>query len=75
MIALMGACLTVGLKNSGILLSLILFPLTIPILIFGVGAIHASEPYAQLALLGAMLALSSSLAPLGAAFALKTSLS
>lgn len=75
MVALMGACLTVGLKNSGILLSLILFPLTIPILVFGVGAIQAPEPQAQLALLAAILALSCSFAPLGAAFALKTSLS
>lgn len=75
MVSLMGACLTVGLRNSGILLSLILFPLMIPILVFGVGAIHAINPQAQFALLGAILVLSAAFAPLGAAFALKTSLS
>lgn len=74
MIALIGVCLTLGIKNSGILLSLILIPLMIPVLIFGVGAIHAYEPHAQFALLGAMLAMSCCFAPIVAAFALRTSI-
>ena len=74
MIALIGVCLTLAIKNSGILLSLILLPLMIPVLIFGVGSIHAYEPNAQFALLGAMLAMSCCFAPIVAAFALKTSI-
>lgn len=74
MIALIGVCLTLGIKNSGLLLSLILLPLTIPVLIFGVSAVHAYEPNAQLALLGAMLVMSCSFGPMVAAFALKISL-
>lgn len=74
MIALMGVCLTLGLRNSGLLLSLILLPLTIPVLVLGVSAIQSSQPFIQWALLGALFALSGSLAPLGSAFALKMSI-
>lgn len=44
LIGAMGASLTVSLKNTGILLSLIILPLYIPVLIFAVSAVkHAQQ--------------------------------
>lgn len=71
MVALIGVCLTIGIKNAGILLSLIFLPLMIPILVLGVSAIQAVAPSAQLALLAALLLISCSFAPFVAAVALK----
>jgi len=71
MIALIGVCLTLGIKNAGVLLSLIFLPLMVPVLVLGVSAIQAANPSAQLALLAALLLISCSFAPLVAAFALK----
>ncbi len=73
-----GAALTVGLKSSGILLTLIILPLYVPILIFGSAAVQASAQGMQvlgyLALLGAFMCLAVSLAPLAAQAALKINL-
>ena len=41
LVGAMGAALTVGLRGSGVLLSLLVLPLTIPVLIFGAGAVEA----------------------------------
>ena len=41
LVGAMGAALTVGLRGSGALLSLLVLPLTIPVLIFGAGAVEA----------------------------------
>ena len=41
MVGAMGAALTVGLRGSSVLLSLLVLPLTIPVLIFGAGAVEA----------------------------------
>ncbi len=72
-----GAALTVGLRRSSVLLSLIVLPLYTPILIFGSGAVQgAVEGFAvggQLAVLGAFLALSVSLSPLAMSAALRIS--
>ena len=74
-----GVALTVGLRKGGILLSLIMLPLSIPILIFSTMAIDAAS-YGQsylglLALLGAMLVTAMTLAPYAIAAALRVSLS
>lgn len=76
-IGAIGAGLTVGLRKGGLLLSLIILPLYIPVLIFGVAAVKAAVgglDYAgQLAILGAFLALAVTLAPLAIAASLKIS--
>lgn len=72
-----GAALTVGLQRSGVLLSLIVLPLYIPVLIFGASAVQAAldgfEYSAQLAVLTAFLSLSLTLAPLAIGAALRIS--
>lgn len=56
-----GAALTVGLRGAGVLLSLLVLPLTVPVLIFGAGAVEAYSAglnvSAHFSLLAAMLAL------------------
>jgi len=74
-----GVALTVGLRKGGILLSLIMLPLSIPILIFSTLAIDTAsngQSYLGfLALLGAMLVTAITLAPFAIAAALRVSLS
>lgn len=78
-IGAIGSALTVGLRKTGILLSLLVLPLYIPVLIFASGAVQAAVAglpiVGHLALLGAMLALTLVLAPLAIAAALRISLS
>jgi len=73
----MGAALTLGLRNSAVLILLIVLPLCIPVLIFGAGAVSASEaglaPDGHFYLLGAMLLLTSLGAPVATAAALRIS--
>lgn len=75
LIGAVGAALTVSLRKGGLLLSLIVMPLYIPVLIFGASAVQAAVAGAalqmQMAVLGAFLALALVLAPLAAAGALK----
>ena len=72
-----GAALTVGLRRGGMLISLLILPLYMPVLIFGSGAVQAaasgfpSGPY--LAILGAMLSLAIALAPLAISAGLRIS--
>ena len=77
-LGMIGVCLTLNLKNSGLLLSLILLPLFMPVLVFGAGALsthlNGLSPAGHLAILGALLAATISLAPIGAAFSLRISL-
>lgn len=79
LIGAIGAALTVGLRKGGVLISLLVLPLYIPVLIFGSSAVQAAVtglPLAgYLALLGAMLALGIVLAPLAIAAALRISVS
>lgn len=74
-----GVALTVGLRKGGVLLSLIMLPLSIPILIFSTMAIDAAtfgQPYiGMLALLGAMLVAAITLAPFAIAASLRVSVS
>jgi len=81
LLSLIGAicvALTVGMRRSGMLLTLLVLPLLVPVLIFGAGACNAAQsglPYAApLLWLGAWLALALVLAPLATAAALKISL-
>ena len=77
MIGAVGAALTVGLRRGGLLLSLIVLPLYIPVLIFGSAAVsNAVEglPYqAPLAILAALLMAALALAPLAIGGALRIS--
>lgn len=77
LVGAIGAALTVSLRRSGLLLSLMVMPLYIPVLIFGSSAVQSSVDGApvntQLAILGALLALAIVLAPLAAAGALRIS--
>lgn len=72
-----GAALTVGLRKGGILISLLVLPLYIPVLIFGAATVQAGSlnmPIAgYLALLGAMMVFSLMVAPFAIAAALKLS--
>ncbi|WP_311945221.1 heme exporter protein CcmB [Halomonas piscis] len=78
LIGAIGAALTVGLARGGVLLSLLVLPLYIPVLIFGAGAVQAAimgdGAGAHLAILGALLATSLALAPWAVAAALRISL-
>jgi heme exporter protein B len=78
LIGAIGAALTVGLRKGGILISLLVLPLYIPVLIFGASSVQAASiglPIdGYLALLAAMLALSVVLAPFAIVAALKISI-
>ncbi|HDR1496113.1 TPA: heme exporter protein CcmB [Pasteurella multocida] len=73
-----GVALTVGLRKGGVLLSLLVVPLFIPVLIFSASVLEAASlslPYSgQLAILGAILAGSVTLSPFAIAAALRISL-
>ena len=79
LIGAIGAGLTVGLRKGGVLITLLVLPLYIPVLIFGTGAVQAATgglPIAgYLAILGAIFALGVVLAPLAIAAALRISVS
>ncbi|HZF27258.1 MAG TPA: heme exporter protein CcmB [Steroidobacteraceae bacterium] len=73
-----GAALTVGLRRGGLLLSLLVLPLAMPMLIFGARAIElaiAAEPVAgPLYLLAALFVFAFTLAPLTSAAAVRISI-
>jgi len=78
LIGSIGAALTLGVRGGGVLVSLLVLPLYIPVLIFGAGAVAASitglGAEGHLSLLGAILVLAALLSPLAAAAALRISL-
>ena len=73
-----GAALTLGVRGGGVLVSLLVLPLYIPVLIFGAGAVGAEASglggTAHLLLLGGVLAGAAALAPWATAAALRISL-
>ncbi|KGD72354.1 MULTISPECIES: heme exporter protein CcmB [Tatumella] len=77
-IGAIGVGLTVGLRRGGVLLSLLVLPLVIPVLIFSSAAIDAASQglsiSGYLAILGAMLIASITLAPFATAAAVRISL-
>ena len=74
----LGAALTLGLRSAGVLLILLILPLTIPALIFGAGAVGAVDAGlsagGHFSLLGALLILTFLTAPLATALALRIAL-
>lgn len=78
LIGAIGAALTVGARRGGVLLSLLVLPIYIPVLIFGVGAVEAAvldisaRPY--LLALGGLLLAALPLAPWASAAALHQAL-
>ena len=77
LIGAIGAALTLGLRGGGVLVSLLVLPLYIPVLIFGAGAGEAEAAglggAGHLSMLGAILLLSALAAPLATAAALRIS--
>ena len=75
LIGAIGVSLTVAVNRGGVLLSLIVLPLYIPVLIFGANAVDVAmdglSVKGQLTFLAAMLALAVSLAPLATSVALR----
>ena len=75
LVGAIGAALVLGARRGGVLISLLILPLFIPILIFGVGAVDAAlleltyRP--QLMVLGALLLLAAALSPWAAAAAVR----
>ena len=78
LIGAVGIALTVGLRQGGVILSLLILPLYIPVLIFATLALQNSaqgfSAEAQLAMMLAILVLAITLAPFAIAAALKVSL-
>lgn len=77
-IGAIGAALTLGLRGGGVLVSLLVLPLYIPVLIFGAGAVEASAAGlgfdAHFSLLGAFLLVSLVFAPWATAASLRISM-
>ena len=73
-----GAALTVGLRRGGALIALLVLPLYVPVLIFGVGAVEGAVRgvgvHANLSILAGGLVAALVLGPLAAAAALRTTL-
>lgn len=73
-----GVALTVGLRKGGTLLSLLILPLFLPVLIFAAAVLEAAElnmGYSgQLAIIGAILAITLTFSPFAIAGALRISL-
>ena len=78
LVGAIGAALTLGVRGGGVLLSLLVLPLYVPVLIFGAGAVesHIAGMGAggHLSLLAALLALSVFFAPWAATVALRIAL-
>ena len=79
LVGAIGVALTVGLRRGGIIISLLVLPLYIPVLIFASNAVQVAASglpvTGQLSMLSALLALALALAPLPTAAALRMSLS
>jgi len=77
LIGAVGVGLTVGIRKSGVLLSLVILPLYVPVLIFGAGAVQATmisiDPQPHLLLLASFSLFSLAVCPLASATALKIS--
>lgn len=78
LIGAIGAALTLGVRGGGVLVSLLVLPLYIPVLIFGAGAVGAEASglgsSAHLLLLGGLLAGAAALAPWATAASVRIAL-
>lgn len=66
-----GAAVTVGLRRGGLIAPVLLVPIAIPVLIFGVGAIAGSATGSALLLLAALSLFACAISPFAAALALR----
>jgi heme exporter protein B len=75
LIGAIGAALTVSLRRGGLIIPLLILPLYIPILIFGVSAVDAAlvgmSPWPHIKLLGATFLMAAVLGPVAGTAALK----
>jgi heme exporter protein B len=78
MVGAIGAALTLGIRGGGILLSLLVLPLYVPVLIMGAGSVEMAAaglaPDGQLLILGALAVFTAVFAPWAIAAALRISL-
>ena len=78
LIGAMGSALTVSIRRGGLLMSLLIIPLNVPVLIFGTTAVSEAiiggNPSTWLALLGGLAMGSLALVPLAISAALRVSL-
>lgn len=78
LIGAVGAALTLGVRGGGVLVSLLVLPLYVPVLVFGAGAVGAEASglgaQSHLLLLGAFFVVSCVFAPVAAAAGLRISL-
>ncbi|MBA3903639.1 MAG: heme exporter protein CcmB [Rhodocyclaceae bacterium] len=78
LIGAIGAALTLGVRGGGVLVSLLVLPLYVPVLIFGAGAVEADitglGAAAHLSLLAAFLALAAFFGPWATTVALRIAL-
>lgn len=76
LIGLIGAALSVSLRRGGLLLAVLVLPLTLPVLIFGVAAANAADGWmpfgAAFTILGALTLMSLVVGPFAAATALRS---
>lgn len=77
LVGAIGAALTLGLRGGGVLLSLLVLPLYVPVLIMGAGSVELAAAgqggQGQLLLLAAMLVVAAAFAPWAIAAALRIS--
>jgi heme exporter protein B len=78
-LAAIGAALTLGLRRSGVLIALLVLPLYVPVLIFGVSTVSAAttgpgSPWSAFMILCAISLVSVVLSPIAAAAALRAAL-
>ncbi len=78
LIGAVGAALTLGLRGGGVLISLLVLPLYVPVLIFGAGAVEAARSglgaQGHLSLLAAFLVFAAVFAPWTTAAAVRISI-
>lgn len=78
LIGTVGAALVLGARRGGMLITLLLLPLALPVLIFGAGAVEAAQAgqswHSELMALGGFLLAALPLAPWAAAAALRQAL-
>ena len=78
LVGAIGAALSLGARRGGVLISLLILPLLIPVLVFGVSAVETAltdlPTRSELLILGAMLLVALALVPYAAAAALRQAL-
>ena len=67
-----GAAVTVAIRRGGLIAPILIAPLSVPVLIFGVGSITSPQSSAALLFLAALSLMASALAPFAAALAISS---